>query len=243
MKTKSLTYHDGDVPCNGFLAYEREGAPVVLVAHAWRGQDDFARQKAQELAEKGYAGFAIDMYGEGTCVDNVEAPKHMAPLFLDRPYLQKRIQAAATFVRTLDGVDATKLGAIGFCFGGLCIYELLRSGALLDVAITFHGVFATEREGQRAKTVPPAKEISGKLLILHGNDDPMVSDADLLAVREEMTRAKVDWQLHTFGNTMHAFTNPAANNLEMGTVYDERSCKRAFDMAYQLLGSSLLERG
>ena len=243
MKTQALIYRDGEITCKGFLAYEKQGAPVVLVAHAWRGQDDFARQKARELAKKGYAGFAIDMYGDGVCVDNAEAPNRMAPFFFDRSYLQKRIQAAASFVRTLDGVDATKLGAIGFCFGGLCVYELLRAGAPLDVAITFHGVFATERKGQRAKIVAPAKEISGKLLILHGNDDPMVSGEDLLAVREEMTRAKVDWQLHTFGNTMHAFTNPAANNLEMGTVYDERSCKRAFDMAYELLEASLLERG
>lgn len=241
MKTKTLTYYDEKVPCKGFLAYETRGAPVVLVAHAWRGQDEFARQKAQKLAKKGYAGFAIDMYGEGICVDNADAPQQMAPFFFDRFYLQKRIRAAADFVRTFEEVNGQKLGAIGFCFGGLCVYELFRSGTPLDVAIAFHGVFASEREGEKAKLAPIAENISGKLLILHGNDDPMVSDEDLLAVRQEMTRAGVDWQLHLFGGTMHAFTNPQANNPEMGTVYSEISCMRAFDMAYQLLASSLLE--
>jgi len=241
MNTEMLTYYDEKVPCKGFLAYEVKGAPVVLVAHAWRGQDEFARQKAQELAKRGYAGFAIDMYGEGICVDNADAPNQMAPFFLDRAYLQKRIRAAVDFVRTLEKVNGQKLGAIGFCFGGLCVYELFRLGIPLDVAITFHGVFASEREGKKAKLAPIAKKISGKLLILHGNDDPMVSDEDLLAVRQEMTRAKVDWQLHVFGKTMHAFTNPQANNPEMGTVYSEISCKRAFDIAYPLLASSLLE--
>lgn len=228
METQVLTYRDEEVSCKGFLAYEKEGAPLVLVAPAWRGQDDFAREKAMEMARWGYAGFAIDMYGDGICVENEKAPEMMAPFFLDRAYLQKRILAAFNFAKNLPLVDGSKVGAIGFCFGGLCVYELLRSGAPLDAAVSFHGVFAVEKEGRKAKTTPIAKGIRGSFLLLHGNDDPMVSDEDLKRVRAELTEASVDWQIHTFGNTMHAFTNPKAQNPEMGTVFQPLSCKRAF---------------
>ncbi len=241
MYTEKMTYFHDETPCIGFIAYDNQiqtKRPVVLVVHAWRGQDDFAREKAVEIAELGYIGFAVDIYGDGKCGTNEEAPQLMAPFFADRTLLQERIGAALTFVKKHPQVDSNRIGAIGFCFGGLTVYELLRSGASVQAVVCFHGVFAIEREGQKAKMAPLSPDASGKLLILHGHEDPMVSDDDLKRVQNEMTDAGIDWQIHIYGNTMHAFTNPAANNPEMGTVYNAISAKRAWHSMQDLFSSS-----
>lgn len=231
MHTETITYFHGETKCLGFMAYDESvkvRRPAILVSPAWRGQDDFARQKAIELAQLGYVGFAIDMYGDGISVADAEAAKYMVPLFLDRKLLQGRIGAAYQCVKGLSLVDPQKIGAIGFCFGGLTVYELLRSGVDIKGAACFHGVFANEREGHRAKTVPSNAQVGASLLILHGDQDPLVSAEDLERVRKEMTAAGVDWQIHIFGNTMHAFTNPIANNPSTGALYNPRSSLRAW---------------
>lgn len=226
MYTETIPYFHGETKCLGFLAYNDQveaPRPAVLVAHAWRGQDNFARQKAIELAQLGYAGFAVDLYGDGLSVDDSQAPKLMAPLFLNRALLQDRIGAAYDCVRTLAAVDPSKIGAIGFCFGGLTVLELLRSGVNLKGVVCFHGIYADEREGASAKTVPISPAAAGSLLILQGDQDPFVARDDLLKVEKEMTKAGIDWQVHLYGGTMHAFTNPSANNRENGTMYNERA--------------------
>ena len=242
MKTITCDYDDGSTKCRGYLAYTKQNAPLVLVAHAWKGQDDFARMQAEKLAEKGYAGFAIDMYGDGVCVENDQAASMMAPFFLDRHLLRKRIQAALDFGSSLREVDSKRCGAIGFCFGGLCVYELLCSGAKIDAAISFHGVFADEFDSHHAKLAPIAAGVKGQLLLLHGDLDPMVSQEDLARLRRNLTEKEVDWQLHIFGGAMHAFTNPMAQNPEAGTVYHPSACQRAFELADAHFAASLLER-
>ncbi len=231
MFTEQLSYFHDTTPCQGFIAYDEQAEakrPVILVAHAWRGQDDFARQKAIEIAGLGYVGFAVDIYGEGKCVTNEEAPETSLPFWLNRKLLQDRIRAALDFVKTHPKVDPNRIGAIGYCFGGLAVYELLRSGADVKGVVGFHGVYSTEKEGYTAKMVPISPDAKGALLILHGNEDPLCSDEDLKRVRKEMTEARLDWQIHIYGHAKHAFTNPSANNLEGGTVYNEIAAKRAW---------------
>lgn len=233
MHSETVTYVHDTVTCEGFIAYDEKveaKRPAVLIAPAWRGQDDFARQKAVDLAMMGFVGFAIDIYGEGKCVSNEAAPEMMKPFWMDRQLLQKRVGAAAAALKKHPRVDPARVGAIGFCFGGLAVYELLRSGADIKGVVCFHGVFDREREGQKAKVTPVSPAAKAKLLILHGNDDPMVSEEDLRFVREEMTQAEIDWQIHIFGHTMHAFTNPMAKNPSKGTDYNELSAKRAWKM-------------
>ncbi|MBS0629477.1 MAG: dienelactone hydrolase family protein [Verrucomicrobia bacterium] len=231
MHTEKIPYFHGETKCVGFLAYDdnvQGRRPAVLVSPAWRGQDDFARQKAIELAQLGYVGFAIDMYGNGLSVTDEEAGQYMVPLFLDRSLLQGRIKAGFECVRKLPAVDPLKIGAIGFCFGGLTVYELLRSGADVKGVVCFHGVFANVREGVQVQTVPISPEANGSLLILQGEQDPLVSVADLQNVQQEMTKAGIDWQIHLYGNTMHAFTNPLANNPKNGAMYSEKATKRSW---------------
>lgn len=239
MHTVTIPYFHGETKCLGFMAYDdrvKVKRPAVLVSPAWRGQDDFARQKAIQLAELGYVGFAVDLYGNGTSVTDNEAAEYMVPLFLDRALLQARIGAAFACASQLPQVDPAKMGAIGFCFGGLTVYELLRSGIDLKGVVSFHGVFANERDGKQAKTVPISPKAKGSLLILQGEQDPLVTPVDLQNVQQEMTKAGIDWQIHLYGNTMHAFTNPLANNPKNGAMYSERATLRAWRSMQNFFG-------
>ncbi len=206
-----------------------EKKPAIIIAHAWYGLDAFAKQKAEYLASLGYVAFAADVYGHNKLAKtDEEARALMGPLFLDRHVMQKRIIAAYDTVVQHAAVDATRIGIIGFCFGGLVAIELLRSGTPIKGAVSFHGVLANEKEGHRAKTVPIAKGIKGSLLMLHGHDDPLVSQQDILQIQTELTEAKVDWQMNIYGGTSHAFTNPEAHDIKNGLIYNKQTADRAW---------------
>lgn len=203
--------------------------PAIILAHAWMGQDQFVRHKADALAELGYIAFAADLYGEGKTATNAEeAQKLMLPLFEDRTLLQKRIRAAYDVVRQHSAVDPSKIGCIGFCFGGLTAIELLRSGADVKGVVSFHGVLGNKIGPIQAKTIPIAKIITGSLLILHGFEDPLVSQQDILNMQHELSNAKVDWQMNIYSHTSHAFTNPEMHDVENGLIYQPRSSERAW---------------
>lgn len=239
MHAEEFPYYHDKTRCLGFIAYDEKqtkAKPGILIAHSWQGQDAFVKEKAIALAKLGFVGFAIDIYGEGKHTHNdEEAAKLMAPFFLDRKFLQERVKAGLEALRKHPHVDSSKLGAIGFCFGGLVVYELLRSGADVQAVVCFHGFYANERDGHKAKTTPISSKIKGSLLILHGNEDPLVSKGDLEAVKEELNRAKVDWQIHIYGQTMHAFTNPEAQNPKSGKAYNQQSTRRSWQAMQELL--------
>lgn len=231
MKTQIINYLVSGKTYQGYVAIP-EGTgpfPLVLIAHAWRGQDDFARQKATELASLGIIGFAADVYGDGKSVEtNEEATALMIPLFMDRHLLQERIKAAFFAAEKLPECDKKKMGIIGFCFGGLTAIELLRSGVPLRGAVSFHGLLGDSLGGHTAKTVPLAPNIKGSLLVLHGANDPLVSLEDITTFQKRFTEAKIDWQMYVYGDTSHAFTNPQANDPNGVLVYNPKSAKRAW---------------
>lgn len=214
-------------PQNANLSIEKR--PAILVAHAWMGQDQFARKKADALASLGYIAFAADLYGEGrTAAQEEEAQQLMLPLFKDRQLLQKRIHAAFNVVKDHPGVDSSNIGAIGFCFGGLTVIELLRSGADVKGVVSFHGVLGDTLGSVKANAAPLAQSIKGSLLILHGYEDPLVSQQDISHLLKQMTDANVDWQMNMYGHTSHAFTNPQAHDKEGGMNYQPQSSERAW---------------
>ncbi len=232
MLTETITYDCDGLSCHGYLAAPNaansQKKPGIVIAHAWRGQDDFARQKAQALAELGYVALAADLYGHGkVAANNDDALQLMLPLFLDRQLLRRRINAAVETLKTHPLADANAIGAIGFCFGGLTVIELLRSGSAVRGVVSFHGLLGHTLGEYKAAPAPDAK-IKGALLMLHGNDDPSVSAADITAAREEFTRKGVDWQMHLYGHTMHAFTNPEANEPHNGLAYNAKADKRSW---------------
>ena len=230
MITKTIDYQCNGSNHKGFLAYEKEEGlrPAVLVAHAWRGQDDFARAKAEALAKLGYIAFAVDMYGNGLTVTNDEAPAMMMPLFINRKMLRSRIVTAYKTLLQQPNVDKERVGAIGFCFGGLTVLELSRSGEKLKGVVSFHGLLGDQLEDARADTVVPASKRTGAVLILHGYKDPMVSSTDITNMQSELSEAKLDWQMHIYGNAAHAFTNPQAQEAESGMFYNPIAERRSW---------------
>jgi dienelactone hydrolase len=195
--------------------------PAICIFHAWAGRDKFVEEKAHMLAGLGYVGCALDLYGKGvlgTCYEENKA--HMEPFMEDRLLLQKRVLAGFNMVKSLPYVNGEKIGAIGFCFGGLAALDLARSGADVKGVVSFHGLLRSP-EGIKSKC-------KAKILALHGHDDPMVPPEEVAAFEQEMTSAKIDWQLHIFGGTMHAFTNPKVNNPQVGTVYSTDADRRSF---------------
>lgn len=228
MDTETLPYAENH---QGYVAYPSTPgkAPAVIIAPAFRGLDDFARNKAEQVAELGYVGFAADIYGEGTAVNNnEEAGALMMPLFLGRKELRRRMVAAYEAATVLERVDSSHIAALGFCFGGLAAQELLRSGAKLCGVVSFHGLLGDTLGGQKAQIEPNAETLHGSLLILHGNDDPLVSQEDINHAKQEWTEAGIDWQMHIYGNTSHAFTNPEAKEADSGLMYNPVADKRSW---------------
>ena len=230
MHTETIDYQDGNTQLEAYVAYDNtiiKKRPTVLIVHAWGGRDDFVGEKARRLAEMGYVGFAIDVYGKGVLGDGIEINhKLMKPFIDDRALLKRRLFAALEAAKRLHVVDSAKIAVMGYCFGGLCALDMARSGMDLKGAVSFHGLLKSPEN-------MPAKRIKAKILVLQGYDDPMVPSDAVLAFQKEMTNAKVDWQLHIFSGTMHGFTNPKANDHDFGTVFNSLSDKRSWiEMTY-----------
>lgn len=220
-----IEYQHQGVLLEGYLAYDdtrRTPLPAVMISHAWAGRDEFACNKARAMAAQGYIGFALDLYGKGVRGRNPEENSRlMQPFMADRRMLQSRMTASLETLCTIPEVNAGKVAAMGFCFGGLCVLDLARTGAEIRGAISVHGFF--DPPGHTANN-----KIKAKLLCLHGNDDPMVSFDSLSAARREFSDAGADWQIHVYGNTLHAFTNPHANDPRRGTVYKAEADRRSW---------------
>jgi dienelactone hydrolase len=223
--SNTVAYMDGDVVLEAFFAFDDSLSgrrPAVLINHTWVGRDDFVAEKAKKLAALGYVGFAVDMYGKGVLgSDREENMRLMQPFMADRAMLQQRMKAALATVKLMPWVDGSKIASIGFCFGGLCSLDLARTGIDIKGVVSFHGLLDAPGNTQ-------GNAITAKVLVLHGRDDPMNPAEQVLAFEQEMTEADADWQLHTYGHTMHAFTNPLANDPAFGTVYQPSADRRSW---------------
>ena len=225
MITTTLDYNDGETVLEGYVAYEESDTqkPLVLVAHDWTGRREFACRAAERVAGLGYVGFALDMYGKGIFGSDGDTAGNsalMAPYAADRALLRRRIRAALVAGRNVPQVKAAQVAAMGYCFGGMCVLELARSGADVLGVVSIHGIFAPGDV--------PNEEIRARVLCLHGHDDPMVPPEQVLAFQQEMSEAGADWQVHSYGGTMHAFTNPKANDPDFGAVYNADAERRAY---------------
>lgn len=232
IQTRTIDYQDGDVDLQGYLAWDDavEGKrPGVMIAHAWAGRSDLENGKAQALAKLGYVGFALDNFGRGILGTNTEENSALIQPFLDdRAMLQGRLQIALEVLKGLDEVDASRVAAIGFCFGGLCVLDLARTGTDIRGVVSFHGLF-----GSPGNTA--GNKIKAKVLALHGWDDPMAPPDQVVSLAEELSSMGADWQVHGYGNTMHAFTNPQANDPDFGTVYSPDADRRSWNAMQDFL--------
>ena len=224
--TQIVEYRQDGTAMRGFLAYDdalKGKRPGVLVVHEWWGLNDFARERALKLAGLGYVALAADMYGNGVITSNPEEAGKLAGALRGNPdLLRARAQAALKFLAADPRVDANRLAAIGFCFGGTTVLELAYSGADLAGVVSFHGGLPRLQPGD-------LKRLKASILVLHGADDPHVAPADITAFEQAMRQAGADWQMVFFGGAVHGFTNPAAgDNQASGVAYNARAARRSW---------------
>lgn len=236
LQAEEIEYQMGDTVCRGFIARDKTQTmrkPCVMIAHDWTGRSDTFCEKARQLAAQGYVGFAIDMYGSAKLGHTTEEKQALLqPIIENRKIVTTLMQAAFQAALESPWVDNTKIAAMGYCFGGLCVLDLARSGADVKGVVSFHGILT-------APEVAVCKKIQAKILALHGYDDPMVPPAQVNQFAKEMTTRKADWQIHMYGHTQHAFTNPEANDDALGLHYNKNADRRSWMSAELFLKETL----
>jgi dienelactone hydrolase len=227
VKTKVVEYKQGDTVLEGYLAWDDATTakrPGVLLVHEWTGLGPNVKNRAEMLAKLGYVAFAADIYGKGIRpATAAEAGKTATYYKENRPLLRARARAGLETLKAQNHVDPQRLAAIGYCFGGTTVLELARDGADVNGVISFHGGLATP-------TPQDAKNIKGKVLALHGADDPFVKADEVVAFQDEMRKAKVDWEFVSYGNAVHSFTIiEAGTDNSKGAAYNEKADKRSWE--------------
>ncbi|MDO8862847.1 dienelactone hydrolase family protein [Haliea sp. E1-2-M8] len=237
IQTRKIAYQHAGLDYEGLLAWDdaaSEQRPGVAVAHTWAGRSEFEEGKAMELAEHGYVGFALDVFGKGVRGEGTEQCQDLiAPLLADRVLLQDLVTLAVSVMSEQAEVDSTRVAAMGYCFGGLTVLDLARTGADVRGVVSFHGLF-------NAPDNTAGTQIKAKVLCLHGYDDPMATPENLQQLAQELSTAGADWQVHAYGNTMHAFTNPQANDPGFGAVYSAAADRRSSRALYNFLEEVLV---
>lgn len=206
VRGRDVEYKHGDLVLEGFLAEPAKGSgklPAVIVFHEWDGLGDYVKRRARMLAELGYVAFAADVYGKGVRAKSPEESQKLSAKYReDRALTRGRAQAALDYVRALPNVNTDRIGAIGYCFGGMVALELARSGAPVAATVSFHGNLATPNPAD-------AKQIKGGVLVLNGDADPLISKEEIAGFKDEMEKAGVRYKFIGYPGAVHAFTNPA----------------------------------
>lgn len=218
-----MAYRDRDTPLTGFFAYDetQEGQrPGILVVHGGAGLDDHAKQRALSIAELGFVAFACDMYGDGVSGDRQRIMACAMELRADPEKLYGRARAGIDLLASNPHVDG-RLAAVGYCFGGMTVLQLARSGIELAGVVSIHGNLKTTRPAQ-------CSQVKAKILVCHGALDPHVPMGDVAGFIEGMNSAAVDWQLIVYANAMHGFTHENASAYKVpGVAYHAQADARS----------------
>ena len=236
IETEQLQYEANGVKLNGYVAWDanRPGPrPGVLVVHEWWGQTDYVRSRARMLAELGYTGFAVDMYGNGKTASHPdEAGKFMTAVLNNMDEGVARFKAARTALENHASTDASRTAAIGYCFGGAVVLEMARRGMDLKGVASFHGNLSTQTK------VEPGS-IKAKILVLHGDDDVLIPQEQVDAFKSEMLNARAEMKFLGYPGALHGFTNPeaTANGKKYGLplAYNENVDKESWNELKQFL--------
>jgi len=223
--TQNVAYRDGEVELEGYLAYDdaQEGRrPGILIVHEWWGLNDYARGRARQLAALGYVAFAVDMYGKGKVTKDTEQAGHWSGQLHSTQLMRRRAQVGLQVLVKNEHVDASRIAAIGYCFGGGAVLQLAYGGADLIGVVSFHGTLPVPTQEDVAN-------IKADILVCHGAEDPFVPAERLTQFKQAMAHAKINWQLMIYPNAQHSFTNPAADHDEIeGTAYNEQADKESW---------------
>ena len=219
--TQTIAYRHGDTELTGQFTWDTERGdkrPGILVVHGGAGLDAHAKDRARRLAELGFVAFACDMYGNGVAGNRERVMARIAELREDTAKLCRRAHAGIQVLAAHPQVDG-RLAAVGYCFGGMVVLELARSGADFAGAVSVHGSLSTPRAAE-------AGVVQAKILVCHGALDPHVPMTQVNAFVQEMNDAGADWQLIVYGGAMHGFTHetgPALPGVAYHAVADARS--------------------
>ncbi|HEY6716329.1 MAG TPA: dienelactone hydrolase family protein [Reyranella sp.] len=237
MHTQGIEYHADGVRLVGQYVVDDDKTgkrPGVLVCHEGPGLTEHTKKIAARLAELGYAAFAMDYHGDGKPLANpADGRPRIAAWIADPTGIRARATAALDVLKAQKEVDATRLAAIGYCFGGTTSLELGRAGCDLKAIVGFHSGLATARPQD-------ARNIKGKVLVCIGADDPIIPPEQRAAFETEMKAADIDWRLQLYGGAGHSFTNPAADSRGMpGFLYHEATDRRSWNAMIELFNETL----
>ena len=234
---RTIEYEHDGVALRGELALPTGVGPypALLVMHDALGLGSLVRRRSRELAEAGYVAFAPDMYGGGRRFKNGQEAGPVFKELQEKPQrLRDRVLAGFEVLKTQPQTDASRIGALGFCFGGQCVLELARSGADVKAAVSFHGLLSTRMPAEPGV-------IKAKVLALTGMQDPYAPATDVETFQKEMTAARVDWHLTVYGQGWHAFSDPEAVQMTNipGVRYDRFLEKLSWSQATDFIDALL----
>lgn len=233
MQAKPIEWSVGKDRFSGYVVYDDASSakrPGLVMVPNWMGVTEDAVERAKAVAGTDYVVLVADVYGKGNRPKDANEAGKLAGSLRgdDRGPLRTRIAAAVDTLKAQAGsapLDASRIGAFGFCFGGSTVLELARSGAELAGVVSLHGGLAP---GAKSAT---AAAVKTPLLVLNGANDTMVPNSEILAFKDEMDRAGADWQFVNFSGAVHCFAEPSAgNDPSTNCAYDERAAKRAYRM-------------
>ncbi|WP_433175551.1 dienelactone hydrolase family protein [Actinoallomurus sp. CA-150999] len=238
--TRPVAYGHGSAALEGVLIVDEAipaPAPTVLVCHGAEGMSDALIEFGKRIVPWGYQAFAMDLFGKGVSASTPEEfDALMRPFLEDRGMLADRLATVVSVVAGLPEVDPARLAAVGFCFGGLCVLDMARTGAAVTGVAAFHGVLTPPQNR-------PVRPIDCKIAVYHGWEDPFAKPDDVVALAAELTEAGADWRIEAFGHAKHAFMAPYANSPELGIQYDARTARRAWSALEGFLAECLAEEG
>ncbi|MBK6737237.1 MAG: dienelactone hydrolase family protein [Haliea sp.] len=210
-----------------------QAGPGVIVVHEWWGLNDYARSRARQLAGLGYSAIAVDMYGTGKVAQHPDDAKaFMQAAFAESDKMNARFNAAKTLLSDLESVDAKKIYAIGYCFGGGVVLDQARQGNDLAGVASFHGMLGTDEPAQKDK-------VKARILVATGAADPYVPTEQVVAFVQEMTNAEAEFELLSFPGVLHSFTDVGATEkgkkFGMPAAYDENADQVSWAALLQML--------
>jgi dienelactone hydrolase len=208
IREEAVTYKDGGTEMKGFIVYDdavTAKRPGIVLVHEWWGITKHVHGEARKFAEQGYTAFVADMYGDGATADNPTDANALSGGVMKNPQvMQSRFNAARDVLAKHTTVDSSRIGAVGYCFGGAVVLNMARAGADLAGVATFHAGLGTNTPA------PAPGTVKARLLVLNGADDKFVKPEQIDAFKKEMDAAKVDYKFINYPGAVHAFTNPEA---------------------------------
>ena len=223
---KAVAYKDGSQKLNGFAAVpakKKPETPGILILPAWKGISDHSKRVAQQVQELGYYAFIADIYGEGNYPKDTKEAGEQSGYYKSHPEdYQRRIKLAMNELIKA-GASPENIIVIGYCFGGTGALEAARAQMAVKGVVSFHGGLGKDAAREN-------KAIRTKVLVLHGADDPHVSEVDIKSFQKEMRDGNADWQMVYYGNAVHAFTEKeAGNDNSKGAAYNAAADRRSWE--------------